>query len=92
MAWDIALCERFFHWFLEFPEIIVHGGFDCILGNPPYLGGDAPRRSRREPCRVFSIRRLHARARGGTGRRVDPRSSVIIVNHRDAARARPAPY
>ena len=31
--------KRFFHWFLEFPEIMERGGFDCILGNPPYLGG-----------------------------------------------------
>lgn len=31
--------KRFFHWFLEFPEIFQKGGFDCILGNPPYLGG-----------------------------------------------------
>ena len=31
--------RRFFHWFLEFPEIFKRGGFDCILGNPPYLGG-----------------------------------------------------
>lgn len=31
--------QRFFHWFLEFPEVFSHGGFDCILGNPPYLGG-----------------------------------------------------
>ena len=30
--------RRFFHWFLEFPEIMERGGFDCILGNPPYLG------------------------------------------------------
>jgi hypothetical protein len=30
--------KRFFHWFLEFPEIIQRGGFDCVLGNPPYLG------------------------------------------------------
>jgi len=34
-----ATQKRFFHWFLEFPEIIERGGFDCILGNPPYLGG-----------------------------------------------------
>ena len=33
--------RRFFHWFLEFPEIMERGGFDCILGNPPYLGGQA---------------------------------------------------
>ncbi len=31
--------RRFFHWFLEFPEVFRIGGFDCILGNPPYLGG-----------------------------------------------------
>jgi len=33
--------ERFFHWFIEFPEIMDRGGFDCILGNPPYLGGQS---------------------------------------------------
>lgn len=38
MAWAVANRKRFFHWFLEFPEIIEQGGFDCILGNPPYLG------------------------------------------------------
>lgn len=31
--------KHFFHWFLEFPEVFNKGGFDCILGNPPYLGG-----------------------------------------------------
>lgn len=39
LAWSTADSKRFFHWFLEFPEIIQRGGFDCILGNPPYLGG-----------------------------------------------------
>lgn len=38
-AWALAERKRFFHWFLQFPEIIARGGFDCILGNPPYLGG-----------------------------------------------------
>ncbi|MFH1166019.1 MAG: DNA methyltransferase [Pseudomonadota bacterium] len=37
-AWELSHEKRFFHWFLEFPEIIERGGFDCILGNPPYLG------------------------------------------------------
>jgi hypothetical protein len=30
-----------FHWPLEFPEVFrrEHGGFDAIVGNPPFLGG-----------------------------------------------------
>ncbi|MBL8393383.1 MAG: restriction endonuclease [Candidatus Accumulibacter sp.] len=38
-AWALAKRKRFFHWFLAFPEVIASGGFDCLLGNPPYLGG-----------------------------------------------------
>lgn len=26
-----------FHWFTEFPEIIARGGFDIVIGNPPYI-------------------------------------------------------
>ncbi len=38
MAWYTAHQKLAFHWFLEFPEVIRESGFDCILGNPPYLG------------------------------------------------------
>ena len=31
-----SLKNKFFHWFLEFPEVFAKGGFDCILGNPPW--------------------------------------------------------
>ena len=34
----ISAEKRFFHWFLEFPEVFSNGGFDVILGNPPFLG------------------------------------------------------
>jgi hypothetical protein len=27
---------RFFHWALEFPDVFKEGGFDCVLGNPPW--------------------------------------------------------
>lgn len=37
-ATAISQDKRFFHWFLEFPQVFSKGGFDCILGNPPYLG------------------------------------------------------
>ncbi|MBN3890547.1 MAG: N-6 DNA methylase [Nostoc sp. JL31] len=28
--------NHFFHWCLEFPEVFNVGGFDCVLGNPPW--------------------------------------------------------
>ena len=28
--------HSFFHWPLEFPEVFEHGGFDVVLGNPPW--------------------------------------------------------
>ena len=31
--------NNFFHWFLEFPQVFQKGGFNCILGNPPFRGG-----------------------------------------------------
>ena len=27
---------QFFHWYLAFPEVFANGGFDCVLGNPPW--------------------------------------------------------
>jgi hypothetical protein len=36
---ELALKHRFFHWHLEFPEVFTDeggGGFDCMLGNPPW--------------------------------------------------------
>ena len=27
---------QFFHWHLAFPDVFENGGFDCVLGNPPW--------------------------------------------------------
>lgn len=35
-AWELAQKYRFFHWPLEFPEVFAQGGFDVVLGNPPW--------------------------------------------------------
>lgn len=34
-----ALTEklRFFHWHLQFPQVVAKGGFDVVLGNPPWV-------------------------------------------------------
>lgn len=31
--------EKAFNWQKEFPEIFAQGGFDVVIGNPPYLAG-----------------------------------------------------
>ena len=28
--------NRVFHWPLEFPAVMAHGGFDAVIGNPPW--------------------------------------------------------
>ncbi|RZO86862.1 MAG: hypothetical protein EVA65_00875 [Oceanococcus sp.] len=32
----LAQQYQFFHWHLAFPEVFQFGGFDCVLGNPPW--------------------------------------------------------
>jgi hypothetical protein len=32
----LARTARAFHWPLEFPDIMSAGGFDVVLGNPPW--------------------------------------------------------
>ncbi len=34
---DFLVSHQPFHWFVEFYGIIKNGGFDVIIGNPPYL-------------------------------------------------------
>lgn len=40
-SWAVVVSQhqRFFHWFIEFPEVFQQRGFDCVIGNPPFLGG-----------------------------------------------------
>ncbi|MBD2560247.1 MULTISPECIES: Eco57I restriction-modification methylase domain-containing protein [Nostoc] len=33
---NLAEEKQFFHWCLEFPEVFEQGGFNCVLGNPPW--------------------------------------------------------
>ncbi len=35
-AVDLARAARAFHWPLEFPDVMACGGFDVVLGNPPW--------------------------------------------------------
>ena len=33
---EAARSFGFFHWPLRFGEVMEQGGFDCVLGNPPW--------------------------------------------------------
>ncbi|MBI5168202.1 MAG: restriction endonuclease [Candidatus Eisenbacteria bacterium] len=34
-----GMSRRPFHWAIEFPEVFEQGGFDSMVANPPFLGG-----------------------------------------------------
>lgn len=36
IANTLAVEHKFFHWPLEFPDVFEQGGFDVMLGNPPW--------------------------------------------------------
>jgi hypothetical protein len=38
-AFQTAHERRFFHWPLEFADAFAAGGFNVVLGNPPFMGG-----------------------------------------------------
>jgi len=40
-AMAVAHRKRFGHWFIEFWDVVDAGGFDLIIGNPPYLGSQS---------------------------------------------------
>ncbi|MCY3558646.1 MAG: N-6 DNA methylase [Chloroflexi bacterium] len=35
-AFELAQQERMLHWELEFPQVTAEGGFDAVIGNPPW--------------------------------------------------------
>ena len=40
-GWDFTEWRRThqpFHWIAEFPEAVLEGGFDVVVGNPPFVG------------------------------------------------------
>ncbi|GIU96032.1 MAG: hypothetical protein KatS3mg012_2489 [Gaiellaceae bacterium] len=55
-----------FHWVLEFPEVFQreNGGFDAIVGNPPFLGGQKITGTLGEPYREYLVERLADGRRG----------------------------
>ncbi|MEW1867224.1 type IIL restriction-modification enzyme MmeI [Streptomyces caelestis] len=53
------------HWPLEFPEVFVErGGFDAVVGNPPFLGGQKLTGAMGEAYREYMVEYLAGGKRG----------------------------
>src|SRR5271157_5088887 len=60
--------QRTFHWPLEFPEVIVdRGGFDAVIGNPPFMGGLKLETALGQKCRDFLVENIANGVRGHRG-------------------------
>lgn len=54
----------FFHWSVEFPDVFAQGGFDAIVGNPPFLGGQRITGTLGDDYREYLVHHLAGAARG----------------------------
>ncbi|HEU5149561.1 MAG TPA: DNA methyltransferase [Iamia sp.] len=53
------------HWVLEAPDVIVdHGGFDAVIGNPPFLGGKKLTGAFGEGIREWFVNQIACERRG----------------------------
>jgi hypothetical protein len=55
-----------FHWEIEFPEVFAreNGGFDCIVGNPPFLGSSRISEVARGPVYQHWLKAVVAPSKG----------------------------
>jgi len=52
------------HWALEFPEVMRRGGFDAIVSNPPFMGGQKVTGQLGEDLREYLIQDIGRGKRG----------------------------
>lgn len=58
------LARKPFHWCLEFPEVFENGGFDGLVGNPPFLGGSKITSYSGTPYREYLVHIIASGAKG----------------------------
>lgn len=61
---EAAPARQPFHWVLEFPEVFDRGGFDSVVGNPPFSGGQKLTGALGTDYREFLVRYLASGQRG----------------------------
>jgi len=58
----------FLHWPIEFPDVFGRGGFDSVVGNPPFLGGKKVKKALGASYRSHLVRYV---SNGDTGMTTD---------------------
>jgi hypothetical protein len=56
--------RRPFHWVVEVPEVIAGGGFDAVVGNPPFRGGKLLRGTLGACYRAYLVEHVAGGVRG----------------------------
>lgn len=64
ILYDAQNAVKFFHWAVEFPDIIGSGGFDAMVGNPPFQGSKKMRSALGSNYRDFLVRYVAGGDRG----------------------------
>jgi hypothetical protein len=66
------------HWPLVFPEVFENGGFDAVIGNPPFLGGQKLTGSMGTAYREYLVHNVGPSARGSA----DLVAYFLLLAHR----------
>ena len=71
-----------FHWFLEFPGVWRNGGFDVILGNPPYIKANSVKSYKWQGYQTQGCPDLYAVCTERASRILSPqgRMSMIVMH------------
>ncbi len=57
-AFELNKPNQYFHWALEYPEVfLVTGGFDVVMGNPPYVDSEGMVNSGQQELRDYIAKR-----------------------------------
>jgi len=74
------LTHQPFHWFIEYPEVVVEGGFDVVIGNPPYVARTKVKRYAYKGFKTDALSDIYAPCteRASQITREDGRFSLIV--------------
>ncbi len=84
----MATQYQFFHWHLAFPEVFAQGGFDVILGNPPWEHAELKEKEFFAVCRPDITGAQTGAERKALIAELERSDPALFNSYREALRAR----